>query len=282
MNDPRLERLARLRQRALEGGGPERVARQHARGKQTARERLAMLMDEGTFNELEPFVTLREDELDRSPERYPGDGVVTGYGQIDGRTVYVYSQDFTVYGGTLAEMHAQKICRVMDLALRNGTPVVGLIDSGGARIQEGVRALHGYGEVFRRNAISSGVIPQISVMLGPCAGGAAYSPAMTDFIIMAEKTSFMFLTGPGVIRAVTGEQVEVETLGGARVHTAVSGVAHFHTVTEAEALDLCRRLLSHLPSNNVENPPHAETNDDPWRMEPELNDVVPLDDTIPY
>jgi len=282
MNDPRLERLARLRQRALEGGGPERVARQHAKGKQTARERLAMILDEGTFNELEPFVTLREDELDRSPERYPGDGVVTGYGQIDGRTVYIYSQDFTVYGGTLAEMHAQKICRVMDLALRNGTPVVGLIDSGGARIQEGVRALHGYGEVFRRNAISSGVIPQISVMLGPCAGGAAYSPAMTDFIIMAEKTSFMFLTGPGVIRAVTGEQVEVETLGGARVHTAVSGVAHFHTVTEAEALDLCRRLLSYLPSNNVENPPHAETNDDPWRMEPELNDVVPLDDTIPY
>jgi len=282
MSDPRLERLARLRQRALEGGGPERVARQHAKGKQTARERLAMLMDEGTFNELEPFVTLRDDELNRSPERYPGDGVVTGYGQIDGRTVYVYAQDFTVYGGTLAEMHAQKICRVMDLAMRNGTPIVGLIDSGGARIQEGVRALHGYGEVFRRNAIASGVIPQISVMLGPCAGGAAYSPAMTDFIIMAERTSFMFLTGPEVIRAVTGEQVDAETLGGAKVHNDLSGVAHFHTPTEAEALALCRQLLSYLPSNNVENPPHVEVTDDPWRMDPELNDVVPLDDTIPY
>ena len=282
MSDPRLERLAKLRQRALAGGGPERVARQHARGKQTARERLAMLLDEGTFNELEPFVTLRDDELNRSPERYPGDGVVTGYGQIDGRTVYVYSQDFTVYGGTLAEMHAQKICRVMDLALRNGTPVVGLIDSGGARIQEGVRALHGYGEVFRRNAIASGVIPQVSVMLGPCAGGAAYSPAMTDFIIMAEKTSFMFLTGPEVIRAVTGEQVDVETLGGAKVHNGVSGVAHFRTPGEADALALCRRLLSYLPSNNVENPPHAEPSDDPWRMDMELNDVVPLDDTTPY
>jgi acetyl-CoA carboxylase carboxyltransferase component len=282
MSDPRLERLTQVRQKALEAGGPERIARQHARGKHTARERLAVLLDEGTFNELEPFVTSRGDELDPSSKRYPGDGVVTGYGQIDGRTVYVYAQDFTVYGGTLGEMHAQKICRVMDLALRNGTPIIGLIDSGGARIQEGVHALHGYGEVFRRNATASGVIPQISVMLGPCAGGASYSPAMTDFIIMAEKTSFMFITGPDVVRAVTGEQVDVERLGGAKVHNNVSGVAHFNTPTEEEALALCRRLLTYLPSNNVENAPHVECSDDPWWMDPELNDIVPLDDTIPY
>ena len=282
MTDPRLEKLAQLRQQALEGGGPERVARQHAKGKHTARERLALLLDEGSFNELEPFVVLREDELNPSPERYPGDGVVTGYGRTDGRTIYVYAQDFTIYGGTLAEMHAHKICRVMDLALRNGTPIVGLIDSGGARIQEGVRALHGYGELFRRNAVASGVIPQISVMLGPCAGGAAYSPALTDFIIMAEGTSFSFVTGPDVIRAVTGEQVDVETLGGAQVHTTISGVAHFSAPTEEEALALCRRLLSYLPSNNVENPPHARATDDPWRMDPALNDVVPLDRSVPY
>jgi acetyl-CoA carboxylase carboxyltransferase component len=282
MSDPRLERLARLREKALEGGGPERIARQHAKGKLTSRKRLALLLDEGTFNELEQFVTLREDELNESPERYPGDGVVTGYGQIEGRTVYVYAQDFTVYGGTLAEMHAHKICRVMDLALRNGTPIIGLIDSGGARIQDGVRALHGYGEVFRRNAIASGVVPQISVMLGPCAGGAAYSPALTDFVIMTEETSFMFITGPDVIRAVTGEQVNVETLGGATVHATMSGVAHFAAPTEQETLRLCRRLLSYLPSNNVENPPHADPGDDVWRMDPELNDIVPLDDTIPY
>jgi propionyl-CoA carboxylase beta chain len=282
MSDPRLEKLAQRRHQVLEGGGPQRIERQHAKGKHTARERLGMLLDGGTLHELEPFVTLREDELSRTPTRYPGDGVITGYGQIDGRTVYVYAQDFTVYGGTLAEMHAHKICRVMDLALRNGTPIIGLIDSGGARIQEGVRALHGYGEVFRRNAIASGVIPQISVMLGPCAGGAAYSPALTDFIIMAENTSFMFLTGPDVIRAVTGEEVEVDTLGGARVHNDVSGVAHFSAPTEQESLALCRRLLSYLPSNNVENPPHVSTGDDPGRMDPELNDIVPLDETIPY
>jgi propionyl-CoA carboxylase beta chain len=282
MSDPRLEKLAQLRRKALEGGGSQRIARQHTKGKHTARERLAMLLDEDTLNELEPFATARGDEMDHMPERYPGDGVVTGYGQIDGRTVYVYAQDFTVYGGTLGEMHAQKICRVMDLALRNGTPIIGLIDSGGARIQEGVRALHGYGEVFRRNAIASGVVPQISVMMGPCAGGASYSPAMTDFIIMVEETSFMFITGPDVVRAVTGEQVDVETLGGAKVHNAVSGVAHFSIPTEEEALCLCHRLLSYLPSNNVENPPHAEPTDDPWRMDPELNHIVPLDETVPY
>ena len=282
MSDPRLERLAALRQRAQEGGGAERVARQHARGKLTARERLALLLDEGSLNELEPFVSSRGDELDPSAERYPGDGVVTGYGRVDGRTIYVYAQDFTIYGGTLAEMHAHKICRVMDLALRNGTPIIGLIDSGGARIQEGVRALHGYGELFRRNAIASGVIPQISVMLGPCAGGAAYSPALTDFIIMVEGSSFSFVTGPDVIRAVTGEQVDVERLGGAQVHATMSGVAHFSIPTEQEALGLCRRLLAYLPSNNVENPPQTRATDDPWRMDSELNDLVPLDHSVPY
>jgi propionyl-CoA carboxylase beta chain len=282
MTDPRLEKLAELQRRALEGGGPERVARQHAKGKLTARERLAILLDDNTFNELEPFVAARPDEMGRSPQQYSGDGVVTGYGQIDGRTVYVYAQDFTVLGGTLGEMHAHKICRVMDLAMRNGTPIIGLIDSGGARIQEGVQALHGYGEVFRRNAIASGVVPQISVMLGPCAGGASYSPAMTDLIIMVENSSFMFITGPDVVRAVTGELVDVETLGGARIHNTVSGVAHFSAATEADALNTCRRLLSYLPSNNVENAPHVEPTDDPWRMDPELNDIVPLDDTIPY
>jgi propionyl-CoA carboxylase beta chain len=282
MSDPRLEELAQWRRKALEGGGPERVERQHEKGKLTARERLDLLLDEGTFHELEPFVTLREDELDPSPKRYLGDGVVTGYGQIDGRTVYVYAQDFTIFGGTVAEMHAQKICRIMDLAMRNGTPIIGLIDSGGARIQDGVRALHGYGEIFRRNAIASGVVPQISVMLGPCAGGAAYSPALTDFIIMAEGTAFTFITGPNVIRAVTGEQVDVETLGGTRVHNDISGVAHFGTPTEEEALSLCRRLLSYLPSNNVENPLHVESEDEAWRMDPALNEIVPLDETEPY
>ncbi len=282
MTDPRLEALAQWRQEALKGGGPERVARQHKKGKLTARERIALLLDDGTFHELEPFVTARPDEMGLLTKRYPGDGVITGYGQVNGRTVYLYAQDFTVLGGTLGEMHAQKICRVMDLALRNGTPIIGLIDSGGARIQEGVRALHGYGEVFRRNATASGVIPQISVMLGPCAGGASYSPAMTDFIIMVRKQSFMFVTGPDVVRAVTGEQVDVETLGGSRVHNTISGVAHFDTESEAEALAICRQLLSYLPSNNVENPPHVESTDDPWRMDPELNDIVPLDDTVPY
>jgi len=282
MTDPRLETLAQWRQEALKGGGPERVARQHKKGKLTARERISLLLDDGTFHELEPFVTARPDEMGLLTERYPGDGVITGYGQVNGRTVYLYAQDFTVLGGTLGEMHAQKICRVMDLALRNGTPIIGLIDSGGARIQEGVRALHGYGEVFRRNATASGVIPQISVMLGPCAGGASYSPAMTDFIIMVRKQSFMFITGPDVVRAVTGEQVDVETLGGSRVHNTISGVAHFDTESEAEALAICRQLLSYLPSNNVENPPHIESTDDPWRMDQELNDIVPLDDTVPY
>jgi acetyl-CoA carboxylase carboxyltransferase component len=280
--DPRIKALFEVRAEAMLGGGQERIDRQHAKGKLTARERIHRLLDPGTFNELEPFVRLREDELGRTPERYMGDGVVTGYGQIDGRTVFAYAQDFTVYGGTLAEMHGQKICRVMDLALRNGSPIIGLIDSGGARIQEGVRSLGAYAEVFRRNAIVSGVIPQISVMLGPCAGGAAYSPAVTDFIIMVEGASSMFLTGPSVIKAVTGEEIDIETLGGARVHTAISGNAHFSAPTEEASLGLCRTLLSYLPANNAENPPVVDTGDDPLRRDDELNHIVPQDPSEPY
>jgi methylmalonyl-CoA decarboxylase subunit alpha len=280
--DPRIKELFEVRTEAMLGGGQDRVDRQHAKGKLTARERVNRILDPGPFNELEPFVRLREDELGRTPERYMGDGVVTGYGQIDGRTVFVYAQDFTVYGGTLAEMHGQKICRVMDLALRNGSPIIGLIDSGGARIQEGVRSLGAYAEVFRRNAIVSGVIPQISVMLGPCAGGAAYSPAVTDFIIMVEGSSSMFLTGPSVIKAVTGEEVDTETLGGARVHTSISGNAHFATPSEESSLDLCRYLLSYLPANNTENPPVVDTGDDPLRRDDELNHIVPQDPSEPY
>ncbi|RPI95780.1 MAG: acyl-CoA carboxylase subunit beta, partial [Chloroflexi bacterium] len=252
------------------------------KGKLTARERLDILLDPGTFNELEPYITHQGDEMDLASDRYIGEGVVTGYGQIDGRMVYVYAQDFTVYGGTLSEMQSHKICRVMDLALRNGAPIIGLIDSGGARIQEGVRSLGGYAEIFRRNAQYSGVIPQVSVMLGPCAGGAAYSPALTDAIIMARNQSFMFLTGPQVIKTVTGEEIDNEGLGGASIHTEISGNAHLAADNEQEALMLCRRFLSYLPSNNVENPIYLVSTDDPLRMDEELNSIVPQDASTPY
>ena len=264
------------------GGGVDRIARQHAKGKLTPYERLDLLLDPGTFHELEPYVVGQNDELGLSTEKFLGDGVVTGYGQIDGRTVYVYAQDFTVYGGTLSETQSHKICRVMDLALRNGVPMIGLLDSGGARIQDGVRSMGGYAEIFRRNAQYSGVIPQISIMLGPCAGGAAYSPALTDLIIMVDKHSYMFLTGPEVIKAVTGEVIDPEGLGGTTVHTATSGTAHLAAESEAEALALCRHVLNYLPSNNVENPPFLAPADDPLRMDPELNGIVPLDAATPY
>jgi propionyl-CoA carboxylase beta chain len=280
--DPRILELRRNRAKAREGGGADRIAKQHAKGKLTARERLDLLLDPGTFNEIEPFITSEGDELGLEAEKFLGDGVVTGYGQIDGRTVYVYAQDFTIYGGTLSEMQSHKICRVMDLALRNGAPCIGLIDSGGARIQEGVKALGGYAEIFRRNAQYSGVIPQISIMLGPCAGGAAYSPALQDLIIMVEKQSFMFLTGPEVIKAVTGEKIDPESLGGSVIHTSVSGTAHLSAATEQEALSLARRALSHLPSNNVENPPFVQNGDDALRMDESLNSIVPLDAQTPY
>ncbi|MCA1955154.1 MAG: methylmalonyl-CoA carboxyltransferase, partial [Anaerolinea sp.] len=275
--DPRILELREKRAKARLGGGEDRIAKQHAKGKSTARERLELLLDPGSFQELEPFVTQQHDELNPDFEKYLGDGVVTGYGRVEGRLVYVYAQDFTVQGGALGEMQSHKICRVMDLAVREGAPVVGLIDSGGARIQEGVRSLGGYAEIFRRNAQYSGIIPQISVILGPCAGGAAYSPALTDMIIMVEKTSYMFLTGPEVIKSVTHEVVDFETLGGAQTHLAISGLAHLTAPSEKDALSLTRRVLSYLPSNQVDNPPVVPSSDDPDRMDEELNHLVPID-----
>lgn len=280
--DPRIIELREVRNKARIGGGQKRIDTQHAKGKLTARERLDVLLDPGTFNELEPFITHASDEMGIASEKYLGDGVITGYGQIEGRTVYVYAQDFTVYGGTLGEMQAAKICRVMDLGMRNGAPIIGLIDSGGARIQEGVKSLGGYAEIFKRNALYSGVVPQISVMLGPCAGGASYSPALTDLIIMVEKTSFMFLTGPEVIKGMTGEFVDSETLGGAEVHMSMTGTAHLSTQTEEEALALTRRVLGYFPSNNVENPPYKLQGDDPLRMDEVLNHIIPMNAYEPY
>jgi methylmalonyl-CoA decarboxylase subunit alpha len=280
--DPRILELRRVRAKALEGGGEERTKKQKAKGKMTARERVELLLDKGTFNEIEPFITHQGDELNLLSEEYYGDGVVTGYGQISGRTVYLYSQDFTIYGGTLSEMQSHKICRVMDLAVRNGVPFISLIDSGGARIQEGVRSMGGYAEIFRRNAQYSGVIPQIAVMLGPCAGGAAYSPALQDLVIMVEKSSFMFLTGPEVIKSVTGEVIDAEALGGSEVHTSVSGVAHMSLKSEEDALETVRHYLSYLPSNNVENPPYTKPIDDLAYMDDSLNSVIPLDPSEPY
>ncbi|MCC6259963.1 MAG: acyl-CoA carboxylase subunit beta [Anaerolineales bacterium] len=280
--DPRILELRKVRAKAQEGGGEERNAKQHAKGKLSARERVNLLLDPGTFNEIEPFITHQGDELNLLKEKFYGDGVVTGYGQINGRTVYLYSQDFTIYGGTLSEMQSHKICRVMDLALRNGVPFISLIDSGGARIQEGVRSMGGYAEIFRRNAQYSGVIPQVSVMLGPCAGGAAYSPALTDLVIMVENQSFMFLTGPEVIKAVTGEAVDAESLGGSAVHNSISGVAHISVASERAALETARKFLAYLPSNNVENPPYIQPADSPARMDEELNRIIPLEATEAY
>jgi propionyl-CoA carboxylase beta chain len=280
--DPRILELRAMRERARQAGGAEQLAKQHAKHKLTARERLDLLLDPDSFNELAPFITQQSDDLNFGGERYLGDGVIIGSGQIDGRTVYIYAQDFTIHGGTLGEMQSRKICQVMDLALRNGAPIIGLIDSGGARIQEGVRSLDGYAEIFRRNAQYSGIIPQISIMLGPCAGGASYSPALTDLIVMVRQHSYMFITGPDVIRAVTGEQVDAESLGGADIHMATSGLAHLAAASDQEALALCRRVLGYLPANNVENPPSIPPADDPQRMDGELNTIVPLDPAAPY
>jgi propionyl-CoA carboxylase beta chain len=277
--DPRIEELRQKRARAQEGGGQKRIDRQHAKGKLTARERLAILLDAESFVELEPF-TVQQSDPDGTP--YPGDGVVTGNGTVNGRTVYVYAQDFTVQGGALGEMHSRKICRVMDLAAANGSPIIGLIDSGGARIQEGVKSLGGYAEIFKRNAQYSGVVPQISLILGPCAGGASYSPAMTDMIIMVDKQSFMFLTGPQVIKTVTGEETDFETLGGAQVHLNQSGTAHLVAPDEEAALQLARHVIGYLPSNNIENAPVGASEDDPSRKSEALNSLVPMDPGEPY
>jgi acetyl-CoA carboxylase carboxyltransferase component len=264
------------------GGGPDRVGKQHAKGKLTARERLDILFDSGSFVEIQTFVSHRCRDFGMDQEQAPGEGVVTGYGLVDGRPVYAFAQDFTVMGGALGEMHAAKICRAMDLARAAGVPFVGLNDSGGARIQEGVDALNGYGNIFYRNTISSGVIPQISAILGPCAGGAVYSPGLTDFVFMVGGTSQMFITGPQVIKSVTGEEVSMEDLGGAATHNRVSGVAHFYAADDRACLTMIRRLLAYLPSNNIEDPPPAPMADDPTRTHAALRDVVPAETNKAY
>src|SRR3989440_7330910 len=280
--DERVEELRRRKALAKLGGGKERTDAQRAKGKRTARERVELLLDPGSFVELDAFVEHRTTEFGVDKKRVPGDGVVTGHGTIDGRTVFVFSQDFTVFGGSLGEMHANKIVKIMDTAMKVGAPVIGLNDSGGARIQEGVISLGGYAEIFFRNVLASGVVPQISAILGPCAGGAVYSPAITDFIVMAKGTSNMFITGPEVIKTVTGEAVTFEDLGGAMTHAEKSGVAHFAADDEAEALRIVRRLLSYLPSNNVDDPPVLATEDDPKRMDPDLATIVPREPDKPY
>jgi len=276
-----LARLREMRSRAVLGGGAKRIEQQHARGKLTARERLALLLDEGSFQEFGALATHNVAEFGLDQQRFPGDGIVTGFGKINGRRVAVFAQDFTVLGGSFSEVQSNKICRIQDLALESGIPLIGLNDSGGARIQEGVRSLAAYGEVFVRNVMASGVIPQISLILGPCAGGAVYSPALTDFVIMAGGAS-MFLTGPDVIKAITGEEVTALTLGGAAVHTGRSGVAHLAAETEPAALELVKRLLGYLPQNNHEDPQQVAPYDPTDRMDEALNALVPRDENEPY
>ncbi len=282
MPPDRLDDLRRRRERLLEMGGQERIRRQHEAGKLTARERLDLLLDAGSFVELDPFVSPRSRDFAMDRADAPADGVVTGHGTIDGRPAYVFSQDFTVLGGSLGEGHAEKICKVQDLAMRTGTPIIGLNDSGGARIQEGVVSLGGYADIFLRNTLASGVVPQISAIMGPCAGGAVYSPAITDFTIMVRGTAYMFVTGPQVVKAVTREDVSFEDLGGADVHAGRSGIAHFVADDDEDCLALIRRLLSFLPSNNLEDPPRRPPADEPSRGDPALDALVPEDPTKPY
>jgi propionyl-CoA carboxylase beta chain len=281
-NEERIERLRRMRAESLLGGGEARIEQQHARGKLTARERLDLLLDPGSFVELDAFVTNRSATADPDEPAYLGDGVVTGHGMIDGRLVFVFSQDFTVFGGSLSEAYAGKICKVMDLAMKVGAPIIGLNDSGGARIQEGVVSLGGYADIFLRNTLASGVVPQLSVVLGPCAGGAVYSPAITDFTVMVEGTSYMFVTGPNVVRSVTHEEVDAESLGGAGIHTSRSGVAHLAAADEASALDLTRQILAHLPQNNLADAPIRGTGDPSDRQDPALDTIIPDDPSRPY
>ena len=280
--DPLRQRLVALEQQAEQGGGAERIAKQHKDGKLTARERVDLLLDRGSFTELDKFVTHRATDFGMSDKKIPGDGVVTGYGTIDGRQVFVFAQDFTVFGGSLSGAYAQKICKVMDLATRVGAPIIGLNDSGGARIQEGVESLAGYADIFLRNTLASGVVPQLSLILGPCAGGAVYSPAITDFILMTKAASYMFITGPDVIKTVTHEDVTKEALGGALAHNQKSGVAHFAADTEQAAIALTRQLLGYLPSNNAEDPPAQPCEDDPSREEAALATLVPINPNKPY
>jgi len=278
----KVDELMALRKKALEGGGLDRIKAQHEKGKKTARERLALLLDEGSFEEFDMFKTHRCQHFGMEKQEYLGDGVVTGYGTIEGRLVYVFSQDFTVFGGALSETFAEKICKVMDMAVKNGAPVIGLNDSGGARIQEGIESLAGYTDIFLRNVTSSGVVPQLSGIFGPCAGGAVYSPALTDFTVMVNHNSYMFLTGPKVVKAVTHEDVDTDSLGGAVVHTSKSGVAHLAAENEEQAIHYLRQIFSFIPQNNMEQPPRKPTNDSENRMEPHLDKIIPDNPNTPY
>src|SRR5687767_7432035 len=284
MPSPRdlLAELHRRQGEAEQGGGAARIAQQHKKGKLTARERLDLLLDEGSFVELDRFVTHRGTDFGLADQVVQGDGVVTGFGRVDGRLVYVFSQDFTVFGGSLGEAHAQKICKIMDHAVRNGAPLIGLNDSGGARIQEGVASLGGYADIFLRNTLASGVVPQISAILGPCAGGAVYSPAITDFVCMVRGVSYMFVTGPNVVRTVTHEEVTFDQLGGADVHGTTSGISHFTVDNEPECLQLIRELVGYLPLNNLDDPPIRATRDPDDRREEDLLDLVPDNSAKPY
>ena len=282
MSADRLEDLRERYAEARKGGGEERVERQHAAGKLTARERIEALLDPGSFHELDALVVHRSHDFGMERQRVAGDGVVTGHGRVDGRPVFLFAQDFTVFGGSLSETFAEKICKVMDLAMKVGAPVVGLNDSGGARIQEGVVSLAGYADIFLRNTLASGVVPQISAIMGPCAGGAVYSPAITDFTVMVQDTAYMFITGPEVIREVTHQDVTKEALGGAMTHNSVSGVAHFAAADDRDALALVRELLSYMPSNNQEDPPERPTDDPPDRTDEQLNSLVPDNPNQPY
>ncbi len=280
--DERIEELRKRRKAAQKGGGEKRIEAQHEKGKLTARERIDYFLDDGTFSEFDQFRTHRSHTFDMQDKQIPGDGVVTGYGEVNGRTVFVFAHDFTVMGGSLGEVFAQKVTKVMDKALETGAPVIGLNDSAGARIQEGIDSLAGYADIFHRNQLASGVIPQISAIMGPCAGGAVYSPAITDFIMMVEETSHMFITGPDVIETVTGEEVSFDELGGASTHASESGVSQFTVENEKQALDDIRYLLSYLPQNNVEDPPRLDPWDDPQREDDELRSVVPDQPRKPY
>lgn len=278
----KIKQLIALREQAKTGGGEDKIAAQHSKGKLTARERITILLDEGSFEEYDMFVTHRSHEFGLENQTYLSDGVVTGHGTIDGRVIYVYAQDFTVFGGSLSETHARKICKIMDQAMKVGAPVIGINDSGGARIQEGVKSLAGYAEIFERNILASGVIPQISAIFGPCAGGAVYSPALTDFIIMSDKTSYMFVTGPKVTKTVTGEVISTEALGGAEMHSTRSGISHFKVESEEAGLLLIRKLISYLPQNNLEDPIQTECSDPIDRLEDDLNEIIPEDANQPY
>src|SRR5262245_2399422 len=280
-NQTNLQKLNGLREKSQLGGGEERIKAQHAKGRLTARERIDLLLDRGSFREVDAFIQHRTHDFGLDKQKYIGDSVVTGWGTIEGRLVYVFSQDFTVFGGSLGEVHAAKICKIMDMAVKNGAPMIGLNDSGGARIQEGVVALGGYADIFLRNTMASGVIPQISAIMGPCAGGAVYSPALTDFIFMTRNTSYMFVTGPDVVKAVTHEEVSFEDLGGASVHSEKSGVCHVAADSEADTLYLIRKMLGYLPQNNMEDAPFMPS-DDPLRMDEGLNSIVPDDANKPY